>query len=98
MKMAGDAGSGSYFQERILTGRIPGIGLTAEEQARLFEPFFRGSRAEVRRERGTGLGLALVHAVARRLGCEVRVVSSAGKGSTFTLWLPLRPGDSEARD
>lgn len=67
-----------------------GIGLTDEDQARLFDRFFRGSRREARRERGTGLGLALVHEAARRLGGEVRVSSAVGRGTTFTLWLPFR--------
>ncbi len=68
-----------------------GIGLTDEEQTRLFERFFRGTRPEARQERGTGLGLALVREAARQLGGEVRVASAMGEGSVFTLRLPLRP-------
>ena len=67
-----------------------GIGLTREERDRLFERFFRGRRSETRVQRGTGLGLAIVREVVRKLDGEVRVESELGKGSTFTLWLPLR--------
>jgi len=73
-----------------------GLGLTEEEQARLFERFFRSGRAEARRERGTGLGLALVREASRRLSGEVRVNSKVDKGSTFTLWLPLRHPDASS--
>ncbi|HET6194563.1 MAG TPA: ATP-binding protein [Acetobacteraceae bacterium] len=65
-----------------------GIGLTDEEQAKLFERFFRSNRPEARKERGTGLGLALVQESVRRLGGEVKVRSQVGVGSTFTVWIP----------
>jgi len=66
-----------------------GIGLTREERDRLFERFFRGRRSEARIERGTGLGLAIVREAMAQLDGEVRVESTLGEGSTFTLWLPL---------
>jgi signal transduction histidine kinase len=66
-----------------------GIGLTREERDRLFERFFRGRRSEARIERGTGLGLTIVREATRMLAGEVRVDSTLGEGSTFTLWLPL---------
>ena len=66
-----------------------GIGLTREERDRLFERFFRGKRSEARIERGTGLGLAIVREAMTRLNGDVRVESTLGEGSTFTLWLPL---------
>jgi signal transduction histidine kinase len=72
-----------------------GIGLTREERNRLFERFFRGRRSEARVERGTGLGLSIVREAMRRLDGEVRVESILGEGSTFTLWLPLRPTDGQ---
>jgi PAS domain S-box-containing protein len=65
-----------------------GIGLTDEEQEKLFERFFRSNRPEARRERGTGLGLALARESVRRLGGEVTVTSQVGVGSTFTVWIP----------
>jgi len=66
-----------------------GIGLTREERDRLFERFFRGRRSEARIERGTGLGLAIVREAMAQLDGEVRVESTLGEGSRFTLWLPL---------
>jgi PAS domain S-box-containing protein len=65
-----------------------GIGISDDEQARLFERFFRSSRPEARQERGTGLGLALAQESVRRLGGEITVTSQVGEGSTFSVWLP----------
>jgi PAS domain S-box-containing protein len=65
-----------------------GIGLTDDEQEKLFERFFRSNRPEARKERGTGLGLSLVRESVRRLGGEVQVTSQLGVGSTFTVWIP----------
>ncbi|MCC7369306.1 MAG: PAS domain-containing protein [Chloroflexi bacterium] len=65
-----------------------GIGLTEDEQQRLFQRFFRSSRPEARQERGTGLGLALVRESLRRLGGEIRVSSTVGVGTTFTVTIP----------
>ena len=66
-----------------------GIGLTEEERERVFERFFRGRRSEARAERGTGLGLTIVRESVHRLNGQVRVESTLGRGSTFTLLLPL---------
>jgi PAS domain S-box-containing protein len=65
-----------------------GIGLSEEEQAMLFQRFFRSSRPEARQERGTGLGLALVQESIRRLGGHIAVSSRMGEGSTFTVSIP----------
>lgn len=70
-----------------------GIGIPPEERGRLFEGFFRGSHEVVRATRGTGLGLTLVrHIVAEHDG-EIRVESTPGVGSTFTIFLPETNGD-----
>jgi PAS domain S-box-containing protein len=76
-----------------------GIGMTAAELARLFEPFYRAGTADSGRPAGTGLGLAICDRLARRLGGEIVVQSSPGVGSTFTLALPVRSaeGASTAR-
>ncbi len=63
-----------------------GSGIPAAELASIFERFATGSSTDQRR--GTGLGLALVRAVTRGHGGEVRVRSTAGEGSTFELVLP----------
>jgi signal transduction histidine kinase len=69
--------------------RDTGIGLTESEQEKLFQRFFRSARPEARAELGTGLGLVLVRESVQRLGGNLRVESLVGRGSTFTIWLPL---------
>jgi PAS domain S-box-containing protein len=70
-----------------------GIGMTADEMPRLFEPFYRAIAADSDRPAGTGLGLAICARLARRLGGEIVVQSTPGEGSTFTLSLPVGPID-----
>lgn len=72
----------------VLGVRDTGIGLSEEDQARLFTKFFRSSDPRVQRERGTGLGLALTHALVTRSGGTISVESEQGKGTTFRLTLP----------
>ncbi len=64
-----------------------GIGIPAEEQARLGEPFFRASNA--RSAQGTGLGLTIVRQAVEALGGTLSVESEEGQGSTFTVTWPL---------
>jgi signal transduction histidine kinase len=68
--------------------RDNGIGLSPDDQARLFTKFFRSSDPQVQRERGTGLGLALTHALVTRIGGTITVESEQGRGTTFRLTLP----------
>ncbi len=65
-----------------------GIGMTAEQQAKLFEEFSQADAATARRFGGTGLGLAITRKLARMMGGDVTVTSEAGKGSVFTVRLP----------
>ncbi|PXY32769.1 sensor histidine kinase [Prauserella muralis] len=65
-----------------------GIGIAEEEQQRVFERFYRADKARSRATGGTGLGLAIVKHVAANHGGEVRLWSSPGVGSTFTLRIP----------
>lgn len=73
-----------------LTWRVidTGIGLSPDEQARLFSRFFRSQRPEARLIKGTGLGLALTRALVDRLGASIEIQSALDQGSTFTLRLP----------
>ncbi len=65
-----------------------GIGLTAGQQAKLFQDFTQADSLTARRYGGTGLGLALSRKLARMMGGDVTVTSEPGKGSVFTVRLP----------
>ena len=65
-----------------------GIGMTAEQQAKLFQDFIQADSLTTRRYGGTGLGLALSRKLARMMGGDVTVTSEPGKGSVFTVRLP----------
>ena len=65
-----------------------GIGLTSEQQAKLFQEFTQADSLTARRYGGTGLGLALSRKLARMMGGDVTVASEPGKGSVFTVRLP----------
>jgi heavy metal sensor kinase len=65
-----------------------GIGLSPEDRAHLFEPFYRSAEARRRGYAGVGLGLAVVRRIASVFGGTIDVQSEPGRGSTFTLRLP----------
>jgi adenylate cyclase len=65
-----------------------GIGMTAEQQAKLFEEFAQADKTTAQRFGGTGLGLAITRKLARMMGGDVIVTSELGKGSVFTVRLP----------
>jgi len=65
-----------------------GIGMTPEQQAKLFEEFSQADAATAQRFGGTGLGLAITRKLARMMGGDVTVRSEPGKGSVFTVRLP----------
>jgi len=65
-----------------------GIGMTPEQQAKLFEEFSQADATTAQRFGGTGLGLALSRKLARMMGGDVIVTSEPGKGSVFTVRLP----------
>ena len=72
--------------------RDQGIGITSDELKRVFRRFYRLPAALQSKVRGTGVGLSIVRAVARRHGGRAYAESrGAGRGSTFTLELPLKP-------
>jgi two-component system, NtrC family, sensor kinase len=65
-----------------------GIGMTTEQQAKLFQDFTQADSLTARRYGGTGLGLAISRKLARMMGGDVTVTSEPGKGSIFTVRLP----------
>ena len=70
-----------------------GPGIAPELLPGLFQKFSQGDSSTTRRYGGTGLGLAICRHLATLMGGDVRAESQLGQGSTFTLTLPLRPGD-----
>ncbi len=73
-----------------------GIGLTDEQQARLFRPFAQGDTSIARKYGGTGLGLALVWRFCQVMGGQVQAASAPGQGACFTVRLPARVVDRSA--
>ena len=73
--------------------RDTGVGISRKAVQRIFEPFEQETTADSRGFEGIGLGLSVSREVVRRHGGDIRVRSAVGKGSTFTVSLPIRlPG------
>jgi signal transduction histidine kinase len=72
-----------------------GIGITPENQNKIFDRFFRAEDSEVQRVAGTGLGLSIVQSLIEMHGGYIQVDSTLGKGSTFTFCLPLVTEDKD---
>ena len=66
-----------------------GVGIPSQDVPRIFERFYRVDKARSRRVGGTGLGLSIVRHVVERMDGRIRVESQLGKGSTFTIILPV---------
>jgi two-component system phosphate regulon sensor histidine kinase PhoR len=73
-----------------LAVRDEGMGIPEAEREKIFEKFYRGSNAGLRKVRGSGIGLAITRQVAEMHGGEVRVESVHGRGSTFIMKIPIR--------
>jgi PAS domain S-box-containing protein len=74
-----------------------GIGVPAEELESIFSPFYQVDGGYGRREDGTGLGLSISRRLARRMGGDLTAVSAEGRGSCFSLWLPIAVEEADER-
>ena len=90
----GISGNAADPQGVEITVRDTGCGISAEHLDKLFDPFFTTKEVG----RGTGLGLAVSYGIVQRHGGTIWVQSEVGKGSTFTVWLPLGGASSERKD
>jgi signal transduction histidine kinase len=89
----GSVSIGAAHTDRHVTITVSdtGIGIRDEDQTRIFEPFRQLEPSMTRKAGGTGLGLAVCNRFAALMGGRIEVQSKPGKGSTFTLTLPLSP-------
>jgi len=69
-----------------------GIGMSAEQMAKLFQPFTQADSSSTRKYGGTGLGLSITKRFCEQMGGRVEVRSELGKGSVFTMVLPVEAG------
>ena len=76
--------------EAVITVSDNGLGIPKESQSRIFERFYRVDQARSRNAGGTGLGLAIVKWLIENNQGRITLDSEENKGSTFTIWLPLK--------
>ena len=83
-----------HGDEAIVEVRDSGPGIAPEHQSKVFETFFQADSSASREYGGAGLGLSIVRSYVEAHGGEVFVKSELGKGSTFTLIVPIEPPGS----
>jgi CheY-like chemotaxis protein len=88
--------NGNEFLPLVLEVRDTGIGISAEDQVHIFEPFVQVGRQSTRK--GTGLGLAITKKYVELMSGTINVESTVGKGSVFRVQLPVEgAGESEVQ-
>ncbi len=88
-------GLGKDEKRARITVTDDGPGIPLEDQAHIFERFYRGEKSRTREKegKGYGLGLSIAYWIVRNHDGIIEVQSSPGKGTTFCVWLPLAEGD-----
>jgi len=87
---------GARCEEIAIAVRDSGIGISAEDQARIFLEFEQADGGSTRKFGGTGLGLTISKRIVESMGGSIAVESAAGEGATFVVTLPLpRAGDGD---
>jgi signal transduction histidine kinase len=81
--------TGSEGSQAWIAVADEGPGISPEDQAHVFDRFWRSDKARARSDGGTGLGLAIVRQIVESHGGEVRLHSKVGVGSSFVVWLPI---------
>lgn len=79
-------------EQLLLRGQVidSGVGMSQQDQAALFQPFFQGNDTQFRQSGGTGLGLAICKRLLGLMGGDIKVLSDRGLGSCFTFTLPVQ--------
>jgi len=89
------AGLGKDGDQACVTISDNGLGIPAEDLPHIFERFFRTEKSRTRSKdgKGFGLGLSIAYWIVRHHGGQIDVDSKEGRGTTFSVWLPLAQGD-----